>query len=231
MSLRMASTTIVLILGVLASTTLIISALSVHRMRLLTFSIFTTSLVAVQLVFNGSAISTILICMIGLVRTTMLILAEKKFTWMNHWMVLAMFIALYSSAFIFTTDFQKVNWYQWLPFIGSIIGTVSLFFLDMAATKTLAMFAGSSWTTFYIFSGMTTQLIGEFFTIGANAIALIMILSARRAGIPESAIRDVDDRLADALTGGISVVTGSIKIHTKSNPIINTNTRPIPVSR
>lgn len=227
----MASTTIVLILGVIASITLIISALSVHRLRLLTFSIVTTSLVAIQLLITHSAIATVLICAIGIVRTGVLILAEVKYPILNHWFSLVIYMTLYSSAFVFSTDFSTAEWYQWFPFVGSVVGTIAIFITNMAVTKTMAMSAGAFWTTYYIFNGMTTQLIGEIFTIGANAIALAMIIRARRSGIPEDQIKDIDDRLVDALTGGIDVITGTIKTHTQSNPVINTNTKPISIGR
>ena len=160
----------------------------------------------------------------------MLILAEKKYPWMNHWYSLVVFLTLYASAFVFTTNFQTIQWYHWLPFFGSFVGTIAIFITNMAVTKSMSMGAGTLWSGYYMFAGMSTQLIGEFFTIGANTLALVMIIRARRAGIADADIRDVDDRLAEALTGSIQVVTGSIKTITQSNPV-STKTRPIPVMK
>lgn len=80
----MANTSIVLILGVIASATLIISALSVHRGRLLTFSVTTSVLVVIQLLISHDPLSTVILCLVGIAQTTILLLAEKRYPWMNH---------------------------------------------------------------------------------------------------------------------------------------------------
>jgi hypothetical protein len=217
----MANNSIVLVLGVISSITLIISALSVHRARLLTFSAVTTALVIAQLVISRDPLSTILICAIGVVQMSILLLAEKRFPRLNHWSVLSVFLATYAATFAFSADFGTMNWYEWLPLLGSFAGTIGVFITKMGITKSLATSSAVIWAGYYLFAGMNTQLIGQSFTIAANAVALAMIIKASRNGIPVDAIRDIDDRLAEALTGSIRVVTESIQTVTQSNRIIN----------
>lgn len=137
------------------------------------------------------------------------------------------FLAIYSTSFALSADFGTMAAYEWLPLVGSFLGTIAIFITKMSVTKTLAITSAMAWSGYYAFSGLNTQLIGEFFTVAANIVALTMLMIAARKGIPEYAIRDIDDRLAEALTGSIHVVTESVRTVTQSNRIIGTHTRPI----
>jgi hypothetical protein len=56
----------------------------VHRGRLLTFSVTTSVLVVIQLLISHDPLSTVILCLVGIAQTTILLLAEKRYPWMNH---------------------------------------------------------------------------------------------------------------------------------------------------
>lgn len=215
------------ILGVVASVSLIISALSVHRMRLLVFSLATAVLVAAQIALVGGTLSTLIICIMGIVRTLFVLIGDVKFAVLRHWGFAAMFMVLYIAVFFTTNDISSLAWFNWMPLFGALAGTLALFFRNMALTKFMFIIAGSLWISYYLNASMMTQIIGEGFTAIANIVALVMVLRAQRAGIKEDDMVDIDDIVVGAITEAIPVVTGRIKAVTTSIKVIKTDTKPV----
>ena len=220
--------TIILILGVFSSVTLIISALSTGRKRMLIFGLATSVLCLIQFALNQSTLALI-IGLIGLVRTGFALLS-LKYPIMNTWPFLVMFLGAHTTAFIFTTNWDMFIVMEALPVLGAYLGTLAVFFKRMAVTKSLMIACGAVWLCFQFYSGFYTQMVGEIFTLGANIFALTMILRAEKSGMKDEEFEALDEQVLDALTGSIPVVkikealTGSI-------PVINipTNTMPIPI--
>lgn len=229
----------ILILGVFSSITLIISALSTGRKRMLIFSMTTSALCLIQYSLNNSTLALIIGC-ISLVRS-LLALISLRYPKFNTWPFLVMFLSAHTAAFLFTADFNNFVFVNALPVVGAYLGTIAIFFKRMAITKGLMIACGMSWLVYEFSAGFYTQMIGETFTLFANAFALIMILKAEKAGMKDDSFEALDTAIIHAVTGSIPVIkakealTGSIPVikqaFTNSIPIVNvpTNTLMLPV--
>jgi hypothetical protein len=209
----MTISTFVVLLGVLSSITLIISALSVHRKRLLTFGIATGSIVAVQygLMDNWVGLMTL---SIGLVWTLMMLFSIKN-PWLNHWLFIPLFMGFHLLSFSLLSDWNSMTWVNFIPLIGGWGGVIAIFFKNMIYTKSLLIAFGAMWLVYEFHSGIYGQMIGESLNLVANSVALTMLVVAARRGIPEALIDDV----IDTITSSIPVITSSIhlpQLHTRS---------------
>lgn len=217
---------LILILGLFSSATLIISAISTERKRMLTFGIATSLLCLAQFALNQSLLPLVIGC-IGLVRTSFA-LASLKYPALNTWPFLVVFLAAHTTAFILTTNWDAFVLVEALPVLGAYLGTIAVFFSRMAYTKAFMIASGMVWLTYQFSAGFYTQMIGESFTLVANTFALIMVLRAEDAGIPETDFDKVDAQVIDAITGSIPVIKEAL---TGSLPVIKvgTDTLQLPI--
>jgi hypothetical protein len=219
---------LILVLGVFSSISLIISALSTDRKKMVLFGMITGLLCAIQYSMNGSTLALI-ICCFGLVRS-LLVLASLKHPVFNSWPFLAVFLAANTVAFLLSTNWDAFTIVQALPLIGSYLGTVAVFFNRMAVTKALMISCGLVWMVYQFSVGLYTQMIGESFTLCANIFALYMVLKAEKAGVSEEVLHDIDAQVIGAITGSIPVIKVKEAL-TGSIPVIKvtTDTKPLPV--
>lgn len=220
--------TLVLVLGVISSISLITSALSTDRKKMVLFGMVTGALCAVQYGLTGSTLALIISC-VGLVRS-LLVLAALKNPKLNSWPVLAVVLAANTAAFLFSTNWSSFTLIQVLPLVGAYLGTIAIFFTRMAITKALMISCGLVWIVYEFSVGLYTQMIGETFTLCANVFALTMVLKAEKAGASKEALQDIDAQVIGAITGSIPVVKVKEAL-TGSIPVIKvtTDTKPLPV--
>lgn len=217
---------LILVLGVFSSATLIISAISTERKRMLLFGMATGVLCLIQFTLNQSLLPMIIGC-IGLVRSSVA-LGALRFPVLNTWPFLATFLAAHTAAFVLTTNWDSFVFVEALPVLGAYLGTIAVFFKRMALTKMFFMMSGAVWLVYQFSAGFYTQMIGETFTLIANGFALSMILKAEDEGIKEEDFAQIDAHVIDTLTGSIPAIKEAL---TGSIPVVNiaTNTLQMPI--
>lgn len=215
----MSNDTIVLILGILSSLTLIISALSVHRHRLLVFSVATGVIVAAQYGLVG-AYAGLIITLIGTFRTLLAVLGER-FPWLEHWLMIPVFITLHTTAFFLVSDLSQATWISFIPLIGGWGSTVVMTLKNVIHMKFMFIGLGGMWLIYEMSNAMYTQMVGESLNLVANIAALTILLIAYYKGVPESELEDVDTQI-------INVITTGIHLPSHNNDVKNIKTLSIP---
>lgn len=222
---------IVLFIGIAASTSLIISALSTHKQRLLSFSIATGILVALQYGIVGSHVA-LAVSLIGITRTAT-VLFSQKYKWLNHWVSIPIFLALHTSVFALLNDWNHVTLLAFIPLVGAWVGTIAIFFSNLIYTKSLYLFSSSLWFIYEFNFGMYGQMIGEALTFTANTAALVVLVIAARKHIPAESVPDVDTQIINILTTSIPVIQQEIRdaLTTSISIVPDTHTKEINVLR
>lgn len=213
-TVSMSTSTLVILLGIASSITLIISALSVHKKRLLMFGIATGSIVAIEYGIAGSWVGLASLS-IGLVWTILMLFAIKK-PFLGHWGFAALFIAIQAGAFTLLSDWGHMTALSFIPLIGGIGGIIAIFFKEMIYTKSLLIALGAMWLVYEFHFAMYSQMVGESLNFISNIVALTTLLVALRQGIPESMVKDVDTRVIETITTSIPTITASIHLPKKS---------------
>ena len=215
---------IILLLGILSSATLILSALSLHRGRILIFALLTSLITGIQYGLHED-LATLLVCTVGAIRA-IVILGSFKYPRLGHWLMMLSFISTYIALFVLFTKWNEFTWVNTLPTVGAIIATVAFFFKDILKVKILLLFVGGLWLTYEFNTTMYTQMIGESFTLVANLVAAFIIVKSRKSGIPESELVDIDTQIISTITNSIPVIKATL---TGSIPVIRTDTKPLPI--
>ena len=205
----MTTDTLVLLLGIFSSLTLIISALSVRRKRLLLFGIATNVILAAQYELVGSRVG-FAICIVGLVRMVM-VLISLRFPHFNHWGFVPVFLALHLTAFVTFNSWSDTTWVDFIPLVGGWAGVVAFYFSKVIYTKAILTVVGGLWLIYEFNMAMYGQLVGESLTMVANAIAFFTLLSAVRRGIPEEQIEDIDTQIIETITSSIPIIRESVE--------------------
>lgn len=209
---------IVLLLGITSSVTLIISALSVHKQRLLIFGIITGVIVSFQYGLVG-AYAGLVVQAIGIIRTLMVVGSVKR-PWMNHIAFVPAFIILHTIAWSLVTDWSAFSWVNVIPLLGGWGGTIAVYFKEVINIKALLILLGAMWLFYEFNNQMYSQMIGEGLNLIANSVAFVTLFIALKKGIPEEAIEDLDTQLIETITSSIPVIrdnvekalTGSIRV-------------------
>jgi len=205
---------LVLVLGITSSVTLVISALSVHKHRLLIFGIVTGLIVSLQYGLVGSW-AGLAVNAVGIVRTLMVVGSEKR-PWMNHWLFIPVFFAIHALAWSLTTNWNDLSWISFVPLIGGWGGTVAIYFKDVIVIKGILIALGCMWLFYEFHSELFSQMIGESLNLVSNVVAFITLFIALRKGIPEDLIEDLDTQLIETITSSIPTVTKSLETITSS---------------
>jgi len=200
---------LVLMLGIASSVTLIISALSVHKYRLLSFSVATGIIVSLEYGILG-AYAGLAINIIGTIRTLMVVGSFKR-PWLDHKLWIPFFLVVHTIAFSLVTDWSHLTWMSFIPLIGGWGGTVLVSFKEVLHIKMLLIVLGALWIVYEFNNAMYSQMVGESLNFVANNVALFTLLAARRHGIPEPAVEDLDTHLIDVITTSIPVVRDSLE--------------------
>jgi hypothetical protein len=230
---------LVILLGIASSTTLIISALSTHKTRLIIFNILTSVLLIVQFGLTGALVG-LGACIVSILRSST-VLASTKWSWLNHWSLIPFFIVAQATMFYFMNDWSDVEFYNFVPVIGSMLSVVALYFTNLIYTKSLYMVSGGLWLFYEFFVGSYGHMIGETANIVANGVALVLLVKAARKG---TEVIEPTEELVKAITTSIPVITTGIPLvkdkvitaMTGQIPVIrqssvSTNTLPIPTNK
>jgi hypothetical protein len=222
---------IVLLIGIAASTTLVFSALSTHKQRLLSFSIATGILVALQYGIVGSHVA-LAVSLIGITRTVTVLLSHK-WNWLNHWISIPIFLTLHTTVFAILNDWNHITLIGFIPLIGAWVGTIAIFFSNLIYTKSLYLFSSSLWFIYEFNFGMYGQMVGEALTFAANTAALTMLVIAARKNIPSEEIPDVDTQIINIITTSIPVIHQEIRnaLTTSITIVPDTNTKEISIMK
>lgn len=206
----MTTSTIIILLGIVSSTTLVLSALSVHKKRILSLSLVTGSVVGVQYGLAGSWVGLATLT-IGLGWTILMLLSER-FPALRHWGFIPAFSLLHLSAFIILSNWSTVEPVNFIPLVGGILGLIALYFRKVIYIKSTLIFLGLIWLVYEQHMTLYGQMIGEGLTLVANTAALITLIIAAKKGIPQRDVEDLDEKFLDTITQSIPVLTGSIRI-------------------
>jgi hypothetical protein len=208
--------TLVILIGILASASLIMSGFSTQKKRMLIFAITTSILCVAQFSLTGSA-AALVICAIGILRNSTVLLS-LKYPSLNTAGTMIMFLVLQTAGFSVVTNWQNFQPITLLPLIGAYAGTVAVFFSKMWMTKAAMIISGITWLSYEYNIGVYGQMIGEAFTLFANLTALTLLLLAERNGISQIDVENVDTQILDVITSSIPVIHDHV--HTKPIRII-----------
>lgn len=218
---------IILTLGVFASVSLIASALSTTKTRLLIFALISAIILVVQFALTGDALLGMVAVLIGVTRIS-LVLLSTKIPWLNHWIFIPIFIGLHITAFTYLNDWSHIEIYNFIPVIGGIASTLSYYFKNLIYTKSFLILAGLLWINYEFAVGSYGQLIGETFVIFANSYTLYLLIKAQRTGVP---VEEPITEIIHTITTNIPVIQNKvITTLTGSITVINTDTKPIKTS-
>lgn len=192
---------LVLFLGILSSGTLIVSALSVHRLRLLMFSAITGVLVAAQYGLVG-AWTGLLTCAVGLTWTA-LVAASYRYPKVAHPALLPLFALGHVLVFANFTDFGNFTLVALVPLIGGLLGLVAVMFKEIIYTKAIFIVCGAGWLGYEFTNAVYGQMVGESLNLIGNTVALCALIAAKAKGIHRTDMENLDTQLIEALTGAI----------------------------
>lgn len=212
---------VILILGIVSSISMVISAIAIRRPRLLLFAFITSFLCAVQYSMTAAMIG-MAICAIGAMRNLWLLIGTKHEK-LNHWVFLAAFLALSLGAYGFLNDWSNFSLVQTLPLLGAITGTISVFLQNVRLTKIGLIVTSGLWIVYEYHSALYGQMLGEAFTIIGNGIALAVLVVGSKKGIADNDIETVEEQFTKAITTTIPVITGKIAQIRE-----DTRTKPMP---
>jgi len=209
---------LVILIGIASSITLMISALSVHRKRLIIFAMVTSSLVGLQYGLTGTLVG-LGACLIGITRSSMVLGSFNK-PWLNHWLFIPVFMGLHVVSFSLFTDWSQMSVVTFVPLVAAWLGVISVFFKKVHFIKVFVIAAGSLWFVYEWQSGVYGQMVGEAANIIFNIVALTILLKAEAKGISENDVEDVDTQVIRTITSSIPVIkahvekelTGSIRV-------------------
>jgi hypothetical protein len=213
---------VVLILGIVSSISMVISAIAIRRPRLLLFAFITSVLCTVQYGMTAAMIG-MAICAIGAMRNMWLLIGTKH-NKLNHWGFLVAFLALALGAYGLLNDWSNFSMLQALPVLGAVTGTVAVFLQNVRWTKIGLIVTSGLWIVYEYHSALYGQMLGEAFTIVGNAIALAVLVAGSRKGIADENIETVEEQFTKAITTSIPVITGKIAQIRE-----DTKTKPLPV--
>lgn len=217
----MTSTEILVIaIGIVSSISLILSALSTRRTKLLMFAIFASSFAGVQFVLAGAAVAGAVIA-VSIVRNSLLLLALKKekFRWLDHWAVMIFFMIVASAVWVLVVDWDNFAVLSLVPLVGNLLGSVAVFFRNLIYTKAIFMFGGAMWFVYEFSYGAYGAMLGEAATFVSNSIALVLLIKASMTG--KEAIdptTEVIKTITTAVPAVTSAITTAIPVVTSSVP-------------
>jgi hypothetical protein len=193
----------VILLGVLSSALMVISALSVHRLRLLCFSLGAGALVAIEYLLVG-AWTGLAAVLVGMTWTGLLALAYR-YPRAAHPALIPVVIGAHTLMFALLTNFAAFQPVLLVPLVGGVLGTLAVYTRELIYTKALLIGIGVMWLGYEFNSGIYGQMLGESLNLVANTVALCALVGARMRGIPRSAMQDLDTQLIETITGAITL--------------------------
>lgn len=225
---------LVFILGAIVSLGVILAAFSVHRTRVLVLGVI-IGITAILEYYIAGTYAALAIGIVGLFRTTTLLLAQKveKLQFFQHWISSTFFLLAYPLVFLMINDLTKMEWYMFLPLVGAWLNVIAFWTTDMLITKNVQIGVSAVWLVYEATTGLYTQMIGDSVAMIGLIVSVITLVKGRKAGIADEAIKDVEDILVKTLTGAIPVITKPLTrpirtLSNTSNPE-RLRTKPIPV--
>lgn len=192
---------LVILLGIASSITLVISALSVHRLRLLIFSVVTGALVALEYGLVG-AWTGLLTVVVGLTWTG-LVAVSYRWPKAAHPALLPLFALAHVLIFARFTDFAAFSAVALVPLVGGLLGLAAVMFKEIIYTKAIFIACGVGWLGYEFSTAVYGQMVGETLNLIANTVALCALVAARTKGIARRDMANIDTQLLEVLTGTI----------------------------
>ena len=193
-----------ILLGILSSTTLVISALSVHRLRLLLFGIATGVLVSFEYAITGAWTGLFSVA-IGLTWTALMALSYRYKMLTSPKLVPVVLAAQIASFIAFTPWGDRMTPVMFVPLLGGLIGVFAVYTKELLYTKGMLMLAGGAWLGYEYTNHVYGQMIGESLNLIANTVALSALTMAKVRGIPRSAMQNLDTQFLETITGAITL--------------------------
>jgi len=207
---------LITVLGVLSAVTVLISALSVHRLRLLVFGIITGVLVAIEYGLAG-AWTGLWSVVIGLTWTVLLALAYRwPYFASRH--VMTGIIAAHTAAFLMLTRWDTFTPLTLVPLVAGIAGTLAIALRDLVYTKGVFVVLGVGWLGYEFQHAVYGQMVGESLNLVANIVAFSALLAAKYRGIPRRAMENIDTQLLGVLTGAIRLPHNARALPRRAHP-------------
>ena len=189
-------------LGILSSLTLLISALSVHRLRLLIFATATGCLVAAQYALTGAWPGRAAVT-VGLTWTVMAALAYR-YPLLGHGGWIPVVLGAHAITFLLVTDWAgSITAITFVPLLGGLLGTLAIYTRELIYTKGMLVVAGGGWLAYEQVHAVYGQMVGEGLNLVANVVAMCALIVARQRGIPRAAMQNLDTQLIETITGAI----------------------------
>jgi hypothetical protein len=199
----MSQFTLLLIIGLASTACQILFALSVHRLRLILFSLGASLLFLVQYLMLEQWLGF----WSGVVGTGYTLLLALAYRWpvLQARVFIILAAAGYVAMFLCFTMWDDFRVYQAIPLVAGIASLIALRSKNLVITKSVLLAAGVLWLTYEFSNTMYTQMIGESFEWVGNLIALSALMRAKRLGISERDMLDIDTQAISVLTGAITL--------------------------
>lgn len=197
-----------LIVGLLASTCLVVSSLSLERRRILFLGMVINALNALQYLLLDQPGALAMVGLGFIMSATAF--ASLKWEQLGTTKILVGFLIAYPTLF-FASGTVVSSLVDVLPLLGMMLATGAFFMRNILVVKSMFLTVGMIWLTFQFFSGAYGGIPGEIITMTGNLVSIAMLVTAYRHG---RSLDDVED-LASILRRKL----GTRKTVGQANPV------------
>lgn len=187
----------VLILGVLASVCVVITAFALSRRIILWSMLATSALTGTQFLLLNQTATTYLIG-VSFVYSILLMLEKKVPVVRTHGFT-ALVLCVQVAGYVIVNQGLRLDW-GILALAGTIIGTLAMWLQNPIKLKATMLVMGTIWTSYQIAAGAYGQLPGEAVFLTGIIVSLIMLTSARKRGIPLDEVEELPILIRRKLT-------------------------------
>lgn len=149
--------------------------------------LLTNVLTGAQFLLLNQTATTYLIG-VSLVYSILLVL-EKKIPFVRTHPFTAGVLLVQTVGYFVINGFT-LNW-ALLALVGTVIGTLAMWFQDPIKLKTTMLFMGFIWLAYQTSAGAYGQLPGELVFIAGIIVSLTMLLKAQKKGTPLSEVEEL----------------------------------------
>jgi hypothetical protein len=189
----------VLILGVLASVCVVITAFALSRRIILWSMLVTSVLTGTQFILLNQTATTYLIG-VSFVYSILLML-EKKIPVVRTHGFTAFVLCFQIVGYVIVNQGLSLDW-SLLALAGTIIGTLAMWLQNPIKLKATMLFMGVIWTSYQIAAGAYGQLPGEAVFLTGIIVSLVMLTRARKRGIPLDEVEELPVLIRRKITSG-----------------------------
>lgn len=171
----------------LASICIILTAFSLNRKAILGATLFASVFTGSQYLILGQ-ISTTFLVSVSLIYSVLLMMETQLPMVRTH--AFTAFVLLVQTGGYFIINGLSVDW-SLLALAGTLIGTVALWFHNPLKLKVALLVMGFIWLAFQLVSGAYGQLPGEIVFLTGVTASIIMLVKAKRKGIPVEDVQEL----------------------------------------